>query len=283
MVVESLLLPVKAEKRPWALFFLGVLYTSVAIFLALWIFRDQSSLIMVFFIVMACIPLIYNTVKLEESKGMTIESESELLREHNKAIAFLLYLFTGITVASVFWYVLLPSGTVEVLFSKQAETIASINNHYSGNTIQSLAIFSIIFFNNVKVLAFAVLFAFIFGAGAIFILTWNATVIGSAIGNFIRTNIDHYIASISIVGANSYFHIVSLGLLKYVIHGIPEIAAYFYGGLAGSIISIAIIRQHYKSEYFRNILVDFSELVLIAVAFLLVAAFLEVYVTPILF
>lgn len=283
MVVESLLMPLKAEKRPWALFFLGFLYASVAVFLALWIFRDQASLIMVFFIVMACIPLIYNTIKLEESKGMTIESEAELLREHNKAISFLLYLFVGITTATVFWYVFLPAGTVEVLFSKQAETINSINNNYSGNAVQSLAIFSIIFFNNVKVLAFAVLFAFIFGAGAIFILTWNATVIGAAIGNFIRTNIDFYITSISLVGANSYFHIVSLGLLKYVIHGIPEIAAYFYGGLAGSIISIAIIRQHYKSEYFRNILVDFSELVLIAVAFLLVAAFLEVYVTPVLF
>jgi uncharacterized membrane protein SpoIIM required for sporulation len=72
-------------------------------------------------------------------------------------------------------------------------------------------------------------------------------------------------------------------LLKYSIHGIPEIAAYFYGGLAGGILSVALIRKHFKSEKFSKIMRDFSELVLIAAGFLIAAAFLEVYVTPVLF
>lgn len=283
MVVESLLLPLKAEKKPWQMFFLGFLYTSIGIFLSLWIFKDQASLIMVFMITMAALPIFYNTMKLEESKDMLIDKETALLREHNKAIVFFMYLFIGITIACAVWYVALPTQTINQLFDKQIGTIQAINNQVSGNVINNLSVFWKIFSNNLKVLAFSVLFALIYGAGAIFILAWNATVIGAAMGNFIRTNISGYTSSLGMLEAGNYFHVVSLGLLKYSIHGIPEIAAYFYGGLAGGILSVALIRKHFKTEKFSAVLLDFSELVMIAVGFLIAAAFLEVYVTPTLF
>ncbi len=283
MVVESLLFPLKAEKKPWEMFFLGFLYASIGIFLSLWIFRDQASLVMVFMITMASLPLFYNTTKLEESKDMIMDKETAILKEHNKAISFFMYMFIGITVACALSYVLLPSSTINLLFDKQVGTIQSINNQVSGNVIYNLNIFWKIFFNNFKVLAFSILFAFVYGAGAMFILTWNATVIGAAIGNFIRTNISSYTSSLGLLDAGNYFHVVSLGLLKYSVHGIPEIAAYFYGGLAGGIFSVALIRKHFKSEKFSNVMIDFSELVLIAIGFLIAAAFLEVYITPTLF
>src|SRR3989338_5128993 len=238
---------------------------------------------MVFMITMAALPIFYNTMKLEESKDMLIDTETALLREHNKAIVFFMYLFVGITIACAVWYVVLPTQTINSLFDKQIGTIQTINNQVSGNVISNLSVFWKIFFNNLKVLAFSVLFALIYGAGAIFILAWNATVIGAAIGNFIRANISSYTSSLGMFEAGNYFHVVSLGLLKYSIHGIPEIAAYFYGGLAGGILSVALIRKHFKSEKFPNIMIDFSELVLISVGFLVAAAFLEVYVTPVLF
>src|SRR3989344_5122600 len=283
MVVESLLFPLKAEKKPWQMFFLGFLYTSIGILISLWIFRDQASLIMVFMITMAALPIFYNTMKLEESKDMIMESETALIKEHNKAISFFMYLFVGITVACAIWYAFLPTDTINILFDKQTGTIQAINNQVSGNVIHNLGIFWKIFLNNMKVLAFSILFSFIYGACAIFILAWNATVIGAAMGNFIRSNISAYSSSFGLFQAGNYFHVVSLGLLKYSIHGIPEIAAYFYGGLAGGIISVALIRGHFRTEKFSRVMVDFSELVLIAVGFLIAAAFLEVYLTPVLF
>ena len=108
MVLESLLNPLKAEKRPWEMFFIGFFYSSVAILLSLWIFRDQASLIMVFLTVMACLPIVYNTMKFEESKDLVIKKETALLREHNKAIIFLAFLFFGITLSFVTWYIFLP-------------------------------------------------------------------------------------------------------------------------------------------------------------------------------
>ena len=283
MVVESLLFPLKAEKKPWEMFFIGFLYTTIGIFLSLWIFRNEASLIMVFMITIAALPIFYNTIKLEESKDMLMDKEASILKEHNKAISFFMYMFIGITVACAVWYVLLPTPTINQLFDKQIGTIQAINNQVSGNVIHNLNVLSKIFFNNFKVLAFSILFAFVYGAGAIFILAWNATVIGAAIGNFIRTNISNYTGSIGLLEAGNYFHVVSLGLLKYSLHGIPEIAAYFYGGLAGGILSVALIRKHFKSEKFTIVMKDFSEMLLIAVGFLVAAAFLEVYVNPVLF
>src|SRR3989338_8686628 len=283
MVVEALLNPFKAEKKPWEMFFLGFLYTSIGIIISLWIFRNEASLIMVFMITIAALPIFYNTVKMEESKDMMMDSETSILREHNKAISFFMYMFIGITIACAVWYTFLPTSITNSLFDKQTGTIQAINHQVTGNVIYNVSIFWKIFFNNFKVMAFSILFSFVYGAGAIFILVWNATVIGAAIGNFIRSNISSYTSSLGFLEAGNYFHVISLGLLKYSIHGIPEIAAYFYGGLAGGILSVALIRKHFMTKKFSTVMGDFSELVLIAVGFLVAAAFLEVYVTPILF
>ena len=143
--------------------------------------------------------------------------------------------------------------------------------------------YSQILFNNIKVLAFCILFAFVYGAGAIFILTWNATVIGTAIGNFIRSNIGAYASTVGIAKAGAYFQVVSLGLLRYAIHGIPEITAYFIAGLAGGIISVAVIRNDLLSRRFSHVLFDVADLVLLSVVILFAAGLLEVYVTPLFF
>jgi len=205
MVLESLLNPLKAEKRPWEMFFIGFVYCSIAILLSLWIFKDQVSLVMVFLTVMACVPIVYNTMKLEESKDLVISKERELLREHNRAIMFLMFLFFGITLSFVTWYVFLPSSDLNIVFDKQTATIQAINNQVSGNAYKQFSTFSKILFNNIKVLSFAILFAFIYGAGAIFILTWNASVIGTAIGNFIRSNISQYAGLLGFDKFASYF------------------------------------------------------------------------------
>ena len=66
-------------------------------------------------------------------------------------------------------------------------------------------------------------------------------------------------------------------------HGIFEIFAYFIGGLAGGLISVAIIRHSIDSREFRHVLVDSIDLTIIAMAILIFAAFVEVYITPSLF
>jgi len=117
------------------------------------------------------------------------------------------------------------------------------------------------------VLIFTILFSLAFGAGAIFILVWNATVIAAAIGIFAQQNISN----------------LPFGILRYMIHGIPEISAYFAGALAGGIISVAVIRRDLHNGRQWGILQDSLILVLIAIGILVVSALMEVYLIPLLF
>lgn len=272
MVIESLISPFKAEKKPYELLFYGFFYATVSLFLSLLVFKEHSSLLMVFLTVMAAMPLMYRTMKLEEKKDTIFNSEMRLLKEHGRAIEFLLFLFLGITIGFTFWYLVLPNYSAlgeSFFFKVQKDTLVAINGRVTGNVIKS-QIFWKILINNIKVLVFCVLFSFLYGLGALFILIWNASVIATAIGDFIRPK------GISFMSVGS-------GFLRYLVHGIPEIAAYFVGGLAGGIVSFAVIKHHFRTKKFESILLDSSELMIISVLILVAAALVEVYVTPLFF
>lgn len=272
MVFESLITPWKAEKHPWEMFFFGFLYASIAMAASLWIFSDHAGLISVFFTVMLCIPLMYNTLRIEEEKIDYLSEERSLLKEHSKALLFFIFIFIGITLAFATWYVVLPTELSQSIFSVQTKTITDIN----ANATENIGLFSKIFFNNLKVLTFSLLFSFFFGAGVIFILTWNASVIAVAMGALIK----NYIL---VAGSGAVFaHIggYSSAILRYFIHGIPEMAAYFVAALAGGIISVAIIRKDITTKNFQRIAFDTSNLIIISIIILLIAGLAEIYITP---
>jgi len=283
VAIESIINPSKAIERPWEMFFVGILYSSIAIFLGVWIFKAYSSLIMVFLTVFAAMPFMYKTMKREEEVDVTLKDEGKILKEHAKVIKYLMYLFIGFVVSYAIWFVVLPASIVQSLFGTQLETIGTINAKIVGEVISPGSVFLQIFLNNFKVMLFAIFFAFFYGAGAIFILTWNASVISAAIGTFVKERIAAYAAAAGSAGMFNYFHVFSLGLLRYFIHGIPEIAAYFVAGLAGGIISVAVINKDLETNKFKNIMLDAVNLTLIAIGILVLAALLEVYVTPLFF
>ncbi len=284
MVLESLMNPFKAERHPKEMFFVGLIYASIGVFLSIWIFKDYSSLVMVFLTVTAAVPIMYRTMKIEEKKDMQLNVEEFfLLKEHWPALSFFVYMFMGFVIAFSLWYIFLPPSLVSVVFNVQTRTIEAINAQITGNFISASNIFMQIFFNNVKVLLFSVFFAFFYGAGAIFILTWNASVISAAIGNFIRTNIALTAEAAGLTRVWNYFHIFALGLLRYFVHGIPEILAYFMGGLAGGIISVAVIKHHLSTEKSKKVLLDSIDLIVLAIFVLFIAALIEVFITPLLF
>lgn len=287
MVLESLIGTFKAVKKPSHLILYGFVVTILASFLSYWVFSEYASIVSVFLTVMAIIPLMYNVIKKEEKKDVSDFHEVFLLKEHSKAIIAFLALFLGITLAIVLLYVVVPGNVNTAMFSSQVNTINKINGRVVTANVASDAgtfgAFSRIFFNNVKVLIFCVLFSFLYGAGAIFILSWNGTVIGVAIGNHIRSGIASLASQSGMTQLASYFTVVSVGLLKYAIHGVLEILAYFVAALAGGIISVGVIRHDFQGRKFEQIILDTADLLLISLGVLLVAAILEVWVTPLVF
>jgi uncharacterized membrane protein SpoIIM required for sporulation len=121
--------------------------------------------------------------------------------------------------------------------------------------------------NNFGVLILTLIFSLIFGAGAIFILAWNASVISAAIGIFTRYDIKD----------------IPFGLMRYMVHGFPEIAAYFITALAGGMFGVGVARHGIGDKKFMKVMTHVGILLLIAVGTLIVAALIEVYFTPLLF
>jgi len=129
-MLEMLINPKKAERRPWEMFFIGAFYASVSVLLVNWIFKQDAVLvkhsgILVILLTMALsIPFMYYMLRYEETKIVRGRGSLQLLKDHRKAIYAFMYLFLGFTVAFAFWYAVLPDTTA---FRTQIETYCMIN------------------------------------------------------------------------------------------------------------------------------------------------------------
>ena len=256
MVLDWLVNVHKIEEHPERMLLFGFIYSSIAAGVALLIFPREAGAVMMVLTIAAFLPIMLNLMKEEEIKD---EKEKFLVREHWPALKFFIFLFLGMLLAFTVWYLLLPQATANNLFKMQIETITG-RGVEMGAISGGSSLLSILA-NNMKVLVVGLFLAFVFGAGAIFILEWNATLLATLIGGTIRHSFD-------------------LGALRYLVHGIPEVIAYFIAGLAGGVISIAVARHKLGDKEFTHVIKDSLALILVSVALLVVAALTEVYVSP---
>jgi len=285
-MLESLVNPKKVDKGPWKMLFIGLIYGSLSLLLVEWFFAGDlvlskfSGMIVVTFCVMFSLPFMYYLIKQEEEEDEQVEGFFTVWKVHKDAIYAFMWLFLGFVLSFAVWYMILSDSN---LFNAQIETYCMINS--PGNIegcvakydIESQAIatgaatkemrFLSIIENNIYVMIFTLIFSLIFGAGAIFVLAWNASVISAAIGIF--TNYD--------------LKDIPFGILRYMIHGFPEIAAYFVTALAGGVFGVGVIRNGIRGPKFLRIVENVVILLFISILILIVAGVIEVYFTPILF
>lgn len=136
------------------------------------------------------------------------------------------------------------------------------NDQFVGYTTTSYKYFLTkhILANNFVVLVLALITSFIFGAGAVFILTWNASIIGIYLANAMTQN--QFIASFGDI----------------VVHGVPEVLSFILAAIAGGILSVCILRNSYTDKRSLLIYKDAFIFVMLALVLLFVAALLEVLV-----
>ena len=283
---EMLVNPAKAERKPWEMFFVGVFYASLSILLVEWIFKndpvlkDVAGILVVTFTVMFSIPFMFYMFRIEETRSSQENTRTfQLIKDHRKALWAFMWLFIGFVLGFSFWYIILP--TTESL-EQQLGTFCSINKPGDDKCVESIVSkpntsptafasnkerMFLIFANNIYVLIFTLVFSLLFGAGGIFILAWNASVIAAAIAIFTRSDLNY----------------LPVAMLRYFVHGLPEIASYFVVALSGGMISFAVIRRDIGTERFWRVLQDSLNLVILAVILLFISALIEVFVTPMFF
>ena len=284
-MLEDIIHPKRTQKGPWKMFFIGLIYASLSLILVHWFFSQDpdlskaSGMMVVLFLMMFSLPYMYFIIRKEEKEDETVEGFKGVWNAHKDALYAFMWLFLGFVIAFSFWYIVLQDGN---LLNFQLQTYCRINSptdinacveqyimgsdKVSGAVLKEKRLLAIIE-SNEYVMIFTLIFSLIFGAGAIFILIWNASVIAAAIGIFTKYS----------------WQEIPLGIGRYMIHGLPEIGAYFVAALAGGIFGVGILRHGIKDERFYKVLQHSIILLFIAILLILIGGVIEVYFTPVLF
>jgi len=284
MVLESLLRWKEAMKHPFFMLIASVFICSVSLWAAYMSFPKSASILAIAFVTITLVPLFHKIFKEEE------EEEAErpgfaafFLARHFNVVKIYAFFFVGLILAYAFWYSIVSPDVRIVMFAEQEATLSGIANiradltgqasgSYSACGLEAMCWFNVIFINNTFFVLFpALIFSFVFGAGAVFLIGWNASVLGVLIGK----DIVFYAASHGGVVALSVASIRFLGLVP---HGLFESMGYFVGAIAGGIIGAAVSKQrHLKGETW-TITKDVIIMLLYAIGFMVIGALIEAYV-----
>jgi hypothetical protein len=110
---------------------------------------------------------------------------------------------------------------------------------------------------SLKVLTLFMLLTFIYGAGGILILAWDAALTSVIVGNLLK----HVILG-------SYVP----GMAAILLPAVFQIIAYSIAAVAAGILSVAFYKGHLKGKLAKYILIDFTVLSLVALVMLAVGA-----------
>lgn len=264
-MLESMLSFRRINEKPHLMFFWSFFICAIAIFIShelnMSIGVDGGFMAVVFTIIPSVF-FITSLIKREEEmeeKQINRHLKVGFWGRHGKDIVILLFFFFGLTAAFSLSYLFVPQGFYGSQTTK-INQILGLSGQLTGLGSDQKTIFmETIFLNNLNVMLFSFFFSFIFGAGAIFIITWNASVLGVRIGQL----------------SGSAWNI-PLRTLPYLPHGVLEIGGYLCAGLAGGIISAAFIRKN-DVRVLKAISVDSMKIMLLGISLVFLGAVVEVY------
>jgi len=238
------------------MFVIGGVVSTICMLVAFFIFQTSVGLFTTILITIAMTPFMVNLIRFEEAREEEVQGieKMNLLQRHKDILKVYTAFFAGMILSMSIIYIALPQMTVEKIFSDQISEINAIRGQIAfADTFQKIII------NNTGVLFLSFVFSFLFGAGAVFILAWNASVLAAAIG----------IAAKSIGGIGG----LPVAILVFFPHGSLEILAYFIGAVAGGLVSTVVMRK--KAKKFWFVIYDSLQLMFVAAILLVVAAVVE--------
>jgi uncharacterized membrane protein SpoIIM required for sporulation len=273
MVVEELFKTKWVEKRPFYSFLLGVFFAIISFVTSYFLFWRSPQFIgvsTILFTVALVIPTINKLFDREER--LEAREKLKFFIRHEHFIDFFVYFFIG------FFLILFLIAMVQPTLILTKEQLYDLNAPANepgrqlplppgsqtdyGNTIG-------VFKNNMFVLFISFTLSLFYGAGAIFLITLNASIFASTLAKVIKGNLIG-LGFISI----STLTLCNLGI--FLFHGIPEVAGYILAAIAGGVLSHAFVREKFGGKRFKSVLIDSVILLLVGIALLIFAAVVEV-------
>ena len=265
MVLESLIGEKNIRKHPVYMLLITFLISFGSIIAAYNIAPTHASVLSVAFITIGLIPVIHNILAKEEyEEAVERKSAVTFFARHINLILIYVFIFVGVILAFTVAFMVFPPEVNQTLFQEQINSFCfmqkdacrenlplSISGNATGSslayctdaTMQDPFMCSfVVFENNAKVLMFIIILSLLYGAGAIYIIAWNASIIGLFFGEMILTL--------------EYGKAFSFAMVMLIGHGPAELLAYIFGALAGAILSAMISRGQFLSHEFSTIIKD---------------------------
>ncbi|MBI4894777.1 MAG: stage II sporulation protein M [Candidatus Aenigmarchaeota archaeon] len=263
MVLESLVSVKDAIRSPWHMIVFGAVISLISVGIAYFIFPENAGLMTVFLITLIAAPFMWNLLKYEEwceekdfvCKMNFSDKVNPIKAFIRSMMIFVIYaaFFGGMTAALTAAYIFLPASTAQQTFNDQMAQIGKVSDLVGGFSLDST--FYHILSNNLVVMGMSFILALLIGVGAIFILAWNASVLAVAIS--IVTKADG----------------LSAALLRFMPHGVFEIAAFFLAAIAGGVISVAVTKR--QTPQFGPVIRDMMVILALASVLVFVGAVIE--------
>ncbi len=180
---------------------------------------------------------------------------TDFYERYKSVITVYSYLFFGFAVSFAIWFAMLPEQFVRILFSEQ---LLKFTVGYF--TFSQANLFAIVI-NNIGLVFFFFLLSFFYGSGAMFLLAWNASILGTMWGNAIK-------ALMSLLNPGQ----VLVNVIAAFPYLFPEVAAYFFAALAGGILSANM----HKKKKFDKTVGEALYLIWVALGLIVVSGVIEI-------
>jgi hypothetical protein len=277
MVLEALLPPEHARRHPWEIVLLAFVFAGIGVLSTLYLTRGSPESLGLLLITLVALPSIPWILRLFESEEVDLEVKRppgvSTLYRHWPVIFILAMYFLGLLAGFTFWYLYLPGDQAVKLFAAQVSELKAISGGLVGVgyavKYTATQAFELIFLHNLEVLGLILVFSVLYGAGAVFVLIWNASVISVFLGDLARRYVLQQPGEYALLAA------LGGGFLGLLPHGTFELLSYTTGALAGGILSAAVARKAYRSASFPLVVHDIAKLAAWAVVFLAVGAAIE--------
>lgn len=269
MVLERFLEKKSIEQRSYLSFFLAVFYVLFGYAVAKIFFGDTVSIAMLFLCTLLLVPSLINLLRKEEAAERAYGLK-HFFHTHRKIVLIYLFVFLGIFAG---YLALGSTAGLDPAFDFQMRYL-TLEEGIGPDTLTAFKesaltgsgehFFSIVF-ANLEVLLLCFIFSVFYGAGAIFLIVLNASIFASFVLYLVKN-----FTGVAQFGAFFLF---------YMIHLVPEISGFLLAAIAGGVISVAIAKERFMGRHFQNVAKDAFMLLLIGIFFILLAAFLEVFLT----
>lgn len=273
MVLEHIFPEDWLERKGRYAFILGVIYSIIGILIASVLFPGDPALVAVAFTSLLLLPELYKIFSIEERRESVEQHISirSLWRDDIDIVRIYVFLFLGILLVYSLGTIVMPEMQANTLFREQLEI--RFGQGFTGQAtsgIFSSGLFFDLLSNNFLVMIACFILALLTGDGAIFLITWNASVWGTIFG-------------LTAKGAGMFTGkspLLYFGLVMLIVfpHMIIEAICYFLAAISGSVISKDVILEEFASHRFFEVFGFNLYLLLFAILFLVLGALVETLV-----